>query len=400
MRPMAVLVSVLTLIATMAGIVWLGRGAGPQEVVRPPVPKVEDGKPQPSENGPHPVAVIPETTFDFGVMMHRTKGSHTFVVKNEGTVPLKLATGRTTCQCTIGKLGDETVPPGGETTIELNWEIKAKNPRFQHEATIHTDDPKNVTFQLIVKGLVGMDLIHMPEDLSFNSMSDIVPSTGTIYIASSNATEFKITKVESSSEYVTAKVSPLTAERKTEFVRTMIIKHPEFKDSEAKMDQLVKQAYEVEVIARGKKEQGPFNESITIHTDIPDTTPIQIPLRGDNPGAFQFFPQGGVRWAPKEMLCDLGEFDGATGKKASLNVFARGLEGQQFELTPGECDVPLLKVTATPDPAVKNACRLNLEFAPGTPTLIRTPDAPATVVIKSNHPRTESLTLKIIFSAK
>ena len=108
MRPMAVLVSVMTLIAAMAGVVWFGRVPGPQEAVKPPTPKVEEGKPQPRENGPHPVAVVPETTHDFGVMMHRSKGSHTFVVKNEGTVPLKLATGHTTCQCTIGKIGEDS----------------------------------------------------------------------------------------------------------------------------------------------------------------------------------------------------------------------------------------------------------------------------------------------------
>jgi len=398
MRPIAVLVSVVTLIAALAGIAWLGGAPATKEPVKAS-PQAASDKPQPRQQGPHPKAVIPETTFNFGVMQHRSKGSHKFVVKNEGTVPLKLQTGQTTCQCTIGKIGDETVPAGGETTIELNWEIKARNPSFQHQATIHTDDPEMLQFDLVVKGYVGLDIVHTPEELTFSAMSDLRPSKGKVFVASSSSADFKITKIDASSDHIKTEVTTVPENGRVDFYQQVLLKHPDFSKDNVPVSELVKQVYMIDVAATGQKKQGSFNETITIHTDIPETQPIVVTIRGENPGAFQFFPQGGARWYPKELMCDLGDINGSEGRKRALNVIGRGVT-EALQLTVIKVEPAVLKVATIPDPTNKMACKIEFEIPPGTPAFLRTPDAPATVVLKSNHERTETIELKVVFNVQ
>ncbi len=399
MRPIAVLVSVVTLIVALVAVAWIGQGPTSQDPAAPPPPKAAADKPQPRIVGPHPKCIALDPTYDFGSMAHRSKGSHKFVVKNEGKVPLKLQTGQTTCQCTIGKLGDDTVPPGGETTIELNWEIRAKSPKFQHQATIHTDDPEKLQFDLIVKGLVTFDLINTPNDLSFGNMHEDRPSVGYVYVSSTNSADFTITKIETSSPEVTATFVEIPEAERQDFYQSYMTQNdypPELKNDFSK---LVKKVFRVDVKAVGQKRQGSFKESVSVHTDVKDSEPIRIPITGENPGALQFFPQGGARWYPRNMTLDLGEFSGEVGRKRSLNVIARECkEPLEFVI---ESVVPaVVKVTATRDPNNKSACKLEFEVPAGTPSLIKTPDEPATVVIKSNHPHAEKLELNVIFSVQ
>ena len=62
------------------------------------LPLVPEGQPQPK------VVVEKSTTFNFGNVDAGTKGSHKFIVRNEGKGALQLAKGRSSCACTIGRL--------------------------------------------------------------------------------------------------------------------------------------------------------------------------------------------------------------------------------------------------------------------------------------------------------
>ena len=50
-------------------------------------------------NGPIAV-VVGSTEYDFGTMERRGVRTHTFVIRNDGTKPLTLEKGETTCKCT------------------------------------------------------------------------------------------------------------------------------------------------------------------------------------------------------------------------------------------------------------------------------------------------------------
>src|SRR5262245_46023992 len=81
--------------------------------------------------GPQPELVLEgDPIYDFGKMAKFEKATHSWVVKNQGQVPLEIQQlGQTTCSCTVAKPGlDEkrqhvtmVIQPGESNTVELSW---------------------------------------------------------------------------------------------------------------------------------------------------------------------------------------------------------------------------------------------------------------------------------------
>src|SRR2546430_284888 len=93
-------------------------------------------------DGKSPKVEIKEQHFDFGSMQRGTRKSHEFEIRNVGNAPLTLKSRGTTCKCTVSKVPDETVPPGGTTSIRLQWTAKSDSGPFRQTATIETNDPR------------------------------------------------------------------------------------------------------------------------------------------------------------------------------------------------------------------------------------------------------------------
>lgn len=399
MRPMAVLVSLVTLIAAVTAVVWIGQPPAPVKNEVKPQAVADPGMPAPRAQGPHPKVVVPESEYNFGVAMQMDKGSHVFKIKNEGTVPLKLKVGKTTCQCTIGSLGDDAVPPGGETTIELNWQIKAPAPNFHHSATIHSDDPEKLAFQLEVTGLVGRQFMVLPESVNFSAMTEGVDSKGVVFVASSSSDSFKLTKTESSSDAVRVEVSEADENERAAAAGKLMEVVPEFRGDQTKLSSLLKKVYVLRIFAQPKSQRGTFSEIVRVASDIPDTEPIEVRVTGDAPSVFQFFPAPNARFYTKSMTCDLGDIDASMGKKTSLKVTARG-QVDPLELKIVKIEPSNLEATFIPDPNTKHIGRIEVRLPPGSSGLFKSPDDPAKIEMESNHPLTKSVTLNVIFNVK
>src|SRR5688500_8060497 len=76
-----------------------------------------------SKVGPR-VAVVNGEMHDFGKMDRNAKESHAFIIRNEGDAPLKLEKGETTCKCTVSDLKGNSLAPGEETEVLLEWTAK------------------------------------------------------------------------------------------------------------------------------------------------------------------------------------------------------------------------------------------------------------------------------------
>ncbi len=106
------------------------------------------------KEGPR-VTVLNGETYDFGKMERGVTRSHTFLVKNTGTKPLELVLQRTTCKCTLSKVGKNLVAPGEVTEITLEWSTKDvdKNEMsFSQLAEVETNDPDRPIIELRVRG--------------------------------------------------------------------------------------------------------------------------------------------------------------------------------------------------------------------------------------------------------
>lgn len=407
MRPGPVIVAVLALILSIMGVAWLSQSISQSINVsgQEPVTKIEDQPdfPKPSETGPHPKVTFEETEYDFGTRPRFSKGAHKFVVTNNGEAELKLKTGRTTCQCTLGELGRNTVAPGESTTIELSWEIKQPGPGFQHSAQIHTNDPANPAQTLVVKGFIGVDLAVWPADRwSLGSMKTDGQATFDGYVYSHISENLEVTKVESSHPGLKFEIEQLTPEEMEAMANHLTAEAAPPPDPHGNNEKPespdIKAAARIMVTADSQIPVGQFSIPVTIHTNLEETPALSIAVTGVRPGPYQFFPLPGTNYQHGSMLIAAGEFSSAQEHESGLLVICRGFN-EELKLNEVVADPNWLKVELEPAPGDGDVrrYRLLLKFPAGLPSMLRTSTNPATLKLRTNHPDAETLNLKATF---
>lgn len=158
MKPYALLVSILTLLPLSALA----------QTLPPPVP---DAAP-PAVEAEAPVAlapkmVCPETVYDFGEMENDQVVEHHFVVRNEGTLSLEIRSVRASCGCTAVQPTDNVVPPGGETTIQVRFDLRGRNGRQIKTIFVQSNDPETPNLNLQIQGTIVQGLQVQPATLFF-----------------------------------------------------------------------------------------------------------------------------------------------------------------------------------------------------------------------------------------
>lgn len=110
-------------------------------------------------------------TFDFGVMHANEEGEHVFTVKNVGEETLVLKVGASTCKCTVGELGDESLEPGEQTDVTMSWTVTTNENTFGQSAELRTNDPSQVAIRFEIKGIVVRDVRMYPEEVTFGDVA-------------------------------------------------------------------------------------------------------------------------------------------------------------------------------------------------------------------------------------
>jgi len=103
---------------------------------------------------------------DFGYMDPLARGSHSFIVKNEGASPLELQVASTTCKCTVAGVSENTIPPGAEGKVQLDWTVPGHGRVFRQIATVLTNDPKHKRVDFTIEGLIRTSLGADREEIS------------------------------------------------------------------------------------------------------------------------------------------------------------------------------------------------------------------------------------------
>ncbi len=121
--------------------------------------------------------------YDFGAMAPGEKGEHVFIVKNVGNGNLNLRIGAATCKCTIGSLDKESIAPGEEAEIKLEWEVQSDKTDFSQSAQLITNDPGKVVINLGISGKVIRELEIVPAEWSFGEVAagEPIELSGTLY---------------------------------------------------------------------------------------------------------------------------------------------------------------------------------------------------------------------------
>ncbi|MBW1991045.1 MAG: DUF1573 domain-containing protein [Deltaproteobacteria bacterium] len=98
-----------------------------------------------------PKAVVPETVHDFGEAVQDKVFSHTFIIKNAGTAPLKILEVDPDCACTVPSY-DRTIPPGQQGKITLKLKRYSVIKRFRKKTRVRLNDPDTPQVMLVLTG--------------------------------------------------------------------------------------------------------------------------------------------------------------------------------------------------------------------------------------------------------
>ncbi len=408
MRPGAILVSIVSLLLSLSAVVWLSNLSGEVRVQSPlsppPIADLPD-TPRPSaDEGPQPTAEFSETRYDFGMMQLNDKGSHVFHVKNNGTAPLKLKAGKSTCQCTVGAVGTEVLAPGETTTIEMSWEVKNPNEMFEHSAIIHTNAPEHERgeVRLIVHGRILAEAALAPPD-SLDMGSVLEAKSKPFFLYSRFHDQFELLSIDCPLEAVTTEVERLTADELVMLNREIGGELPPEAVSEPMTTPPArpKIGYKITVTVEPTIPVGVNEIPLTLHTDLPKAKDHTYVIRARRPVPIQFFPLPGTKFIADNSIVSCAAFDAEQGTKMELLMLATGLD-KPLEASLLSTEPSWLEATLSEEKSNQGVrrFRLAIRIPPGTPPTVRTSENPAKVLLKTNHPDVEELTLNVTFLSR
>ncbi len=122
-----------------------------------------------------PVIATEEARFDFGVADPNVTIEHDFVIVNRGTADLKIDQIKPACGCTVAELDRQVIPPGERVTLHTRLSLKGRSGPQQKPIVIHSNDPENPEFELMLAGTARSPLRLEPQAVFFGSLPIAVP---------------------------------------------------------------------------------------------------------------------------------------------------------------------------------------------------------------------------------
>jgi hypothetical protein len=351
-------------------IVLTGATTFVYQVLPDPVPEPTIELHRRSEGPPPKLELIGEKIHEFGTMVAKTQGSHTWQFKNVGQGPLQVWLEQTSCSCTVAQLKTKegetnrtiTIAPGESAPVEVTWEGRTWAPRFGQTATIGTNDPDNASVNLSVIGRILAPVeVEPSESVTFPEISAEEPHRQTIAIVSPDRPELKITKLSSSKPgLIVATAKPMTPE--------------ELKRRK------VKAGYDVTVEVKPGLSPGRFSEELMVETDHPDRPSLKLSVVGSTFGPISVFPSGLV----------MPSVASRRGASKDLSLIVRGADQTHFEVA---SKPEKIQVAIAPDdrPGAKGRYRVTVTVPPGTtPGVLDHP-----IVLKTDHPKIHEVKIPV-----
>jgi len=110
--------------------------------------------------------------FDFGEKDNSLTIKHTFVVKNTGTDVLNISRVKPACGCTVAKISSRVVAPGQSTEITATLDLKGRTGAQTKPMTVYSNDPRQPSYQLTLKGSAVTEVTVTPSALSFGRLEE------------------------------------------------------------------------------------------------------------------------------------------------------------------------------------------------------------------------------------
>ncbi len=347
---------------------------------------VDEPTPLPPDT-PLPKVVVKETTFDFGALDLSANGSHDFLFKNEGTAPLKLTEGGTSCRCTLSKLGKESIPPGGSAKVTITWKPVDRPGPYQQTAKILTNDPAQSQIILTISGRITAAVRFSPTDLVFSRLSAGEASTDQAQLFCYLDTPVKILNHQwadaTTAPFYEAALQPLSAD-------------------EVQKEPTAKSGWLVKVTVKPGLPQGPIQQKLVLQTDMKSTSSLTLPIQGNIGSEIAVV---GPRWDPETGVLSLGEISGREGIERRLLLVVRGPLRKEVKFKVASVSPAVLRVSLGTPSEINNGAvvqfPLLLDIPPGSRAanhLGSEQGALGEINLETTHPQVPKLRILVRFA--
>ena len=328
-----------------------------------------------SESAKQPAAIVDEESFDFGVMDPLTRGRHVFTVRNDGDEPLRLQKGPTTCKCTLSKLAQNEVLPGGEAFVTLDWNT-GRTQFYSHEAAIYTNDPATPVLRFRVHGTVRKLLGTIPEDFSLANLRPDKEHKAEIIVYSLVWNSFKIVAGHSSSDLLSWSIEDFD--------------HETLDDATA--------AQRIKFTVPAGLPSGAFAERLqfTVRPADGEETTLDVPLTGRVPRRLAVMGSG----VQSDGVIDLGQMYVGERLKKRFLLKVRD-EDRDLIATHIKCEPEFVSAIILPyEGSTQDAglSTLEIEVPRDAPPCSYLGVPMGTLHVDFDHPRIQSLDLKVKFA--
>lgn len=148
-----------------------------------------------------------EPVWDFGTAVEGDVLKHSFVIKNVGTETLKIQSARGSCGCTATLVSQNEVPPGGEAKIDVTVTTAGRRGPLQKTVIVASNDPRNPTLTLTVKGQVEVIAGFRPQYLNLGRMLKGKTRVETVAVEAKDPANLVLSNVSSNDPRVKARLT-------------------------------------------------------------------------------------------------------------------------------------------------------------------------------------------------
>jgi hypothetical protein len=146
--------------------------------------------------------VFQEVSKDFGSVPRGPSLQHTFVMKNNGSQPIRIKTLRVSCGCVTATAPKNLLQPGEEGVIQVQMDTTQFTGVRSVTIYVHFDRPKNEEVRLWVRANGRDDVTLTPETLAFGQVKRGSSPSTTVRITFQATSQTHITEVQTESNYV------------------------------------------------------------------------------------------------------------------------------------------------------------------------------------------------------
>jgi hypothetical protein len=331
----------VALVAAVVGGLIGGVTAGVESVWRPW--RIGGIDPNASLTGPAPQVRVDETRFNFGSVSVGGSGSHEFTIRNEGAVPLVLTKGATSCTCTVADFegagadgSTATVPPGGATTVRVQWKGKGGGGPFRQQATVLTNDPRSGEIAFVIEGTVTPSWKAVPESIVFSRLSTGSPEHVEIDLFTYGPEQpvlerCGVSAAEGDGVAGQSQAAALIAVVSTPLPAEIVAREPGATGG-----------FRVAVDIRSGLPLGSLRESLEVVFRMPEEITAEIPVEGTVTGDLLL---AGAGWDSREQALRLGTINAAQNFSTTLFLTAKGPDRERVRPVVREVVPAALQVT-------------------------------------------------------